>query len=188
MAQKDNAEIGYKVAVDLLGILVESSWSRFNAMVLANSIIISVLGLILTNYNNKILLIFAVILSLMGILLAIFWFSLMARDSEFQIFYSTCARSFERRLSQGAKNETSTASQPIEIQTLLNGAKLAHEWPIKYPDEPISRDVYDDDKNNLQMKGLSKWKTRDNINHIIYLFASTYALIIILAVLLYLGP
>lgn len=166
MSQNDHDEVGYQVAVDLWGTVVETSWSRFNAMVVANSIIIGLLGTILNKNDNKDLLVFAGFLSLIGVFLTILWLSLMARDSKFQRFYSRSARSFERRLFEESANKTPSAPH----LTTLKGAKLAKGWKVKCPDDPVSPDKVDkNDKNVLEMTGhLERRKTEYNIRCIIY--------------------
>lgn len=73
---QENARVGYQVAVNLWGTIVETSWSRFNAMVVANSIIIGILGLILSNEKIN-LYVFVIVVSLIGFILCVLWYFLM---------------------------------------------------------------------------------------------------------------
>lgn len=149
---QENARIGYQVAVDLWGILVETSWSRFNAMVVANSIIIGMLALTLIS-DKKILFIFASVISIIGIILCILWFFLMKRDSEFQYYYSRSAGELEEYLNK--------------VETVRRGHKFANGEKVSI-------------KNGLCPTELEmSWnlKTRSLINWVIYLFIGIYFLI-----------
>ncbi len=61
---QEKASVGYQVAVDLWGILVQTRWSRFNAMVVANSVITSVLGFALQSGIR--LYVFMILMSTIG--------------------------------------------------------------------------------------------------------------------------
>lgn len=92
-----NARIGYQVAVNLWEILNQAHWARFSSMVVANSIIIGMIGLILTTKSNNIVLIpiFAVFMSIIGIFLTILWYRLMSKDFKDMDYYIACARVLE---------------------------------------------------------------------------------------------
>jgi len=80
---QDNAKIGYQAAINLWGILVETSWSRINAMVVANSIIIGMLVL----SSQPVPTFFAKILSVIGVILTILWALMMHCDAKFVDYY-----------------------------------------------------------------------------------------------------
>ncbi|MFU8766844.1 MAG: hypothetical protein ACNA7I_04150 [Candidatus Methanoperedens sp.] len=75
--EEENARVGYQVAVDLLIAEEEGIWSRFNVMLVANSIIIAIIGLAPTNQPTPP--IFDSYLPFVGLVLCIWWFVLINR-------------------------------------------------------------------------------------------------------------
>lgn len=156
-ASDENIRTGYQSAVDLWGILVNSQWSRFNAMVVANSIIITAVGFFLTAdnilypINNNLAFFFVIFLSLLGLIMTIFWQSLMHRDAINMRYYAASARRLESNLPP--------------VNTVFMGSKLAH-----------GDMVY-----GLQMKGLSTLDAKKNIDLIIWLFRIAYLVFIFAA-------
>jgi hypothetical protein len=77
----ETRRVGYQVAANLWGINNDGHWARFNAMLIANSLIISLMGLIITNkQSQKVtyeLLIFA---SVIGLAFTVLWYLLMRKD------------------------------------------------------------------------------------------------------------
>lgn len=113
----NNARIGYQVAVDLWGIINQAHWARFSSMVVVNSIILGILGLILTNQNDLLdfqtRLSFLRLFSVAGGILTISWGFLMGRDTEYIDYYRQSAQKLEKILP------------PIE--TVAKG-HLRHHW------------------------------------------------------------
>jgi len=71
--------LGYQTATELVALVSEEIYNRFNAMLTANSIIIAIIGLILLDGNDifsksKFILMIAIIGAFGGILLCILWF------------------------------------------------------------------------------------------------------------------
>lgn len=178
MGKHDDIGVGYQVAVNLWSTVVQSSWSRFNAMLIANSIIIGLIGILLINYETAYVtyvfqLFFATFLSAIGILLACLWYSLMARDAKFQKYYAISARNLERRLFAGAESEDPS----VPHLTVLHGAKLSDGFVIKSPDDPVDSDHIDvNEKNVLQMTGTERWKTGRTVKLIIIIFGFLYTI------------
>ena len=92
----DNAGIGYQVAVDLWAYEGASVWSRFNAMVLANSIFFA--GIILLVMDNGSYDNFIKLMTIAGILLCILWFLLNERGFSYHNYYISSARELEKDL------------------------------------------------------------------------------------------
>lgn len=113
----NNTRVGYQVAVDLWGIINQAHWARFSSMVVVNSIILGILGLILTSQNGLLdfpsRLLFLRLFSLVGGILTISWGFLMGRDTEYIDYYRQCACKLEKILP------------PIE--TIAKG-HLRHNW------------------------------------------------------------
>ena len=102
---RENARVGYQVAVELWKLEREQNFARFNVMLLANSIIVSVIALILTSQFSssvsRVAQIFMpsliVFLSVMGIVLCIMSSLILIRGFEYQNYYITSAREIEEK-------------------------------------------------------------------------------------------
>ena len=73
----ETARVGYEVAVNLWTYQGSLIWNRFNIMLTANSVIVSVIGLLLSSDAD--LTVFAVLLPIVGLLLCLVWTLLAAR-------------------------------------------------------------------------------------------------------------
>jgi hypothetical protein len=98
----ENIRIGYQVAVNLWGIDNQAHWARFSSMLVANSIIIGVIGLILTSKGKNVLyenpyLLLAFVSSIGGLLVCI-WYFLMEKDFADIQYYTNCAKLLEIQL------------------------------------------------------------------------------------------
>ncbi len=69
----EKAKIGYKTATSMIKILGQEIYSRFNAMLMANSIIIAVYGFIFSEKTN-LPDFFKILLPIFGIVLCFLWF------------------------------------------------------------------------------------------------------------------
>lgn len=173
----DNVRAEYQASVSLWGTLVNTSWSRFNAMVVANSVIITAMGVFLTDGDTEAQpYIFIMFLSIIGLLLTVFWESMMLRDEEFQHFYSVSARHLERSINQNGEG------------TILRGAQLAKGCTVSWVDMPVDC-TRNNEKNWLKeeafrIRGLGKWKVRKSIIGTIWLFRITYLGLLLLAITL----
>jgi len=67
------AQLGYQVATNMVGILGQEIYSRFNAMLTANSIIVAIIGLIITN-KNKLSISLEILFPILGLILCFLWF------------------------------------------------------------------------------------------------------------------
>lgn len=90
-----DARIGYQVAVDLLIAEGEGIWSRFNVMLLANSIILAIIGLALTSESTSP--VFDIYLPFIGITLCIWWFFLINRSYSYRDYFIHTARELEQQ-------------------------------------------------------------------------------------------
>ena len=89
----EDTRIGYQVAVDLSALYANAIWSMFNAMLLANSIVIAGLTFIFTGQNSLSLL--KILLPIIGLLLCITWLLLTKRSQEYSHYYTLSAREIE---------------------------------------------------------------------------------------------
>jgi hypothetical protein len=102
--QKEDALIGYQVAISLWTYEGAQNWARYNVMLFANSVIIATLGIainsVLTNISNepKLSHSFALVsaaLSLGGIVLCVLWYLINKRGFDYQNYYVGSARELE---------------------------------------------------------------------------------------------
>lgn len=103
---KEDARVGYQAALELARSEAGLNWARFNAMVLANSIVIAMISLVLTSEKHiahLVLILCATGLGLCGV-----WFLLMARGFGFERYYILSARELEE---QHLKDQIKTVSR-----------------------------------------------------------------------------
>lgn len=67
------AQLGYQTGIQLISLVSEEIYSRFNAMLTANSIIFALTGLVLIS-NNEIKIQLLIILSIIGLALCELWY------------------------------------------------------------------------------------------------------------------
>ena len=89
----ENARVGYEVAVNLWTYQGGLIWNRFNIMLTANSVIVSVIGILLSSDSD--LTIFAVLLPSVGLVLCAVWALLAARGFVYHKYWSSRARELE---------------------------------------------------------------------------------------------
>lgn len=70
--KNENARVGYQVATSLWVYEGETLWSKFNALLVANSIILGSIGLSMTASSRLVL--FSVGMPIVGIILCGLWF------------------------------------------------------------------------------------------------------------------
>ena len=93
MVRRENARIGYQVAINMWSFEGEVNWSRSNVMLVANSIIIAVLSLALINQRPLPVLI--LYLSILGLVLCTTWFLLTKRGFNYLTYWVMSARELE---------------------------------------------------------------------------------------------
>jgi hypothetical protein len=119
----ENARVGYQVAVDLWIFQSSLNWSRFSAMLTANSIITAAIGLVL--YSQSSLSLLKIGLPLVGLCLCFLWVILMARGSRFHMYWVSQARELEKYLSDAVG--TVLGAQSIQFGRL---ASYSQDWVI----------------------------------------------------------
>lgn len=95
---KEDARVGYRAALDLLNAGASQTWMRFNAMLVANSIIVAILGQLLKE-NDIIPLPYYALLLLpgAGLVLCIAWGAAISRGMQYQDRYVSSAREIEEK-------------------------------------------------------------------------------------------
>ena len=92
----ENIRAGYKAAIDLWTAAASQNWSRFHAMVLVNTIIMAV---IVQVFVEKVVLPYAWLIPMCGLILCGLWVLLLARGISYQDYYVASARQLEQHLA-----------------------------------------------------------------------------------------
>ena len=89
----ETARVGYGVAVNLWTYQGSLIWNRFNIMLTANSVIVSVIGVLLSSDAD--LTVFAVLLPIVGLVLCVVWTLLAARGFVYHKYWASRACELE---------------------------------------------------------------------------------------------
>ena len=106
----ENARLGYQVAVNLWTYQGNLNWNRFNAMLTANGVIVSVIGLVLSSESR--LTAFVVVLPAVGLVLCALWAVFAARGFAYHKYWSSRARELEESYLAPAVRTVSRAGSP----------------------------------------------------------------------------
>jgi hypothetical protein len=147
-----NLRTGYQIAVDLWISEGQQIWSRFNAMLVANSIL--VVGLHDDWINNHLPLVFKICLCFVGLFLCLVWFLLMNRDFEYQKYLVWSAREIEEQFLK-------------PVKTISRGGDFV--------DGNCTLIILNGDTTHYRMNWVAR-STRDKwaVNTVIFLFFSVY--------------
>ena len=96
---EQSALVGYQTAITLWTYEGSQNWARFNVMLVANSIVMAVLGLTLTSGQS--LLVATLILSVVGMVVCAAWFLMTKRGFDTQKYYTRAAREIEETYLAG---------------------------------------------------------------------------------------
>lgn len=92
LRELENARVGYQAALNHVEFYGGKIWAIFNAMLVANSIVIAGIIVILNQPELNTL---RIILPLIGLLLCASWFVMAKRSHSFSIYYMLSAREIE---------------------------------------------------------------------------------------------
>lgn len=109
--KRENALIGYQMAISLWTYQGEQRWARFNIMLFANSVIIGVFGLAFTNQPS--LTVLPPFLPFVGLCLCAIWFAFGEREATYAEYYIKAARELEEKYLSNS------------VQTVARGGRLA---------------------------------------------------------------
>jgi len=90
----ENARVGYQMAIGLVNLVSQEIYSRFNAILVANSIIIAIIGFSFTSEHPFLLIKF---LPFMGLSLCVLWFLFVKHGFHYQKFYREKAKELEKQ-------------------------------------------------------------------------------------------
>lgn len=93
----ENARTGYQAAVNLWTVEGQTFWAKFNAMLVANSILLASIGFSASRQNVPPRFI-TMLLPIIGIVLSIVWLCMTARSYAFDKYWIYSARELEQRL------------------------------------------------------------------------------------------
>jgi len=163
-AKKDNdfikAEIGYRTGVQLVGLVSQEIYSRFSAMLTANSIILGIIGLVYTSTIVIIVKTFILFtLSIIGLIFCGIWFSF----NEHGIHYQKKFRKEVTRLEEKYFNDT-----------------------FKLMIETKKEDSKEEQSNDINDKKISSYEKLSN--YLIDIFLILYSGIIIILLILTFMP
>lgn len=159
--QTEDARTGYQAAVDLWTYEGEQNWARFNVMLVANSIIIAVLGLTLTSQER--LASMSIVLSIVGLILCAAWFVITKRGFDYQNYYVMSARELEERFLSNV------------IETASRGGTFAQGCPVSIQ--------IDGKPKTLRMSRWSRIASAGRVSLIVVLvFAAVYVLSLLWAI------
>jgi hypothetical protein len=158
----EDARIGYQIAINLWSSEGEENWARFNVMLVANSVIIAVIGLTITNQPP--IPSISIGMSVVGLILCITWFLIMRRGFDYQNYYVMSARELEERFLA-----------PV-VKTVSRGGAFAEG-------QPVIIEIGGKPKTLL----MSWWSRRSRAKYISEIVIFIFAAIYIFAVLLVVG-
>jgi hypothetical protein len=95
LSEVEDARIGYQVAVDLARSNIEYVWSIFNALIVANSIVIAAISLLMMSELQ--LAIARYSLPIVGLTLCTIWWFIVKHARERAVYYTLSARELEER-------------------------------------------------------------------------------------------
>ncbi|CAD6491838.1 MAG: hypothetical protein ANIMEMIM_00228 [Candidatus Argoarchaeum ethanivorans] len=154
----EDARIGYQVATNLWTYEGGTLWSKFNAFLVANSIVLASIALSMTVSSR--LAVFSIGMPVVGIILCGFWFLLIKRSFEFYIYWIFSAREIEEQ----------HLSEPV--QTISRGGKFADGKKVEI--------IIGGEKKQLQMSRLGRLPVRWVSYLIVVLFSVMYGVIFII--------
>jgi hypothetical protein len=126
-----DARVGYQAALNLWNTQAQLASSRFNVMVVANSIILGTIGLAIA-YSRSFPLFFTQALSLVGIVLCLVWLHAHSRASQYNNYLVWSARELESYLTDSVVTVSRGASfsEGYEVTLTIDNErkKLRLSW------------------------------------------------------------
>lgn len=121
---KEDIRLGYQVAVGFWHYQGNLNWNRFNVMLVAHSVIASVIGVVFASQHPlpDISLVSMMLLAAVGMILCIAWVLLTARGFDYHAYWGLWAVELEHQLSEALR----IASEAGLLKT-KEGAKFT-DW------------------------------------------------------------
>lgn len=159
----ENAQIGYDVAMATCQWEGELIWSKFNAMLVANSVVLAILGLTITYTGTRQLNLVTVVISIAGIVLSLLWGLLTRRGFYNYKYWIRCARELEGHL--------------LPVESVHRGATYAKGDKVTFKIRDKDGKVIDD---HFQLGSVIQ---HFNVETSSYLIISLFAVMYILALI-----
>lgn len=126
----DIAKLGYETAVQLWIYEGELIWSKYNAMLVANSIVMGILGFAISSNNVSVPKYYMIGLGVVGIVLCLAWYQLMKRGYDTLIYWVFSALEIEAThltptLEIFQRGRKFSAGEKVEF--LIGDKKLEHQ-------------------------------------------------------------
>ena len=117
--QLENARLGYQAAISMWNYYGEGLWAKYNALLVANSIVIAAIGLVYASQDP--LPVLACALPILGLMLSAVWFLITRRGTEQHVFFGLAARELEERFLSNEVNLLSrgtsyAAGDPVSLE------------------------------------------------------------------------
>jgi len=109
----ENARVGYQAAVNLWTCEGQLIWARFSAMLLANSIIVAVIGIVIS--ADRALPVFSVGMPIAGLILCFVWTLMTKRGFDYYVYWIRSARELEEEFLKDS------------VKTVSRGGKLVDD-------------------------------------------------------------
>jgi hypothetical protein len=124
----DNARVGYGVATSLWTYDGNLIWTRFDAMLVANSIVIATTGVLLSVGGSKDWIAFA--FPFAGLAICVLWWAMMVRGFDYYKYWIYSAKELEERYLSGQIKTVSRGgvfADGKKVYFHLNEGETAHE-------------------------------------------------------------
>jgi hypothetical protein len=155
----ENARAGYEIATNLWISENEMLWSKFNALLVANSIVLT--SIVLSMTARKPLVTLSILMSIAGIILCGLWFLVMKRSSDYHKLWVYSAREIEEQ------------SLSNSVKTLSRGYTFHNKEKVEF--------IIGGEKKPLQMSRLGRFiPVRMTFYMVIVLFFLLYAVLLII--------
>ncbi len=112
----EEIKVGYQKAIDLWTYEGQLIWARFNAMLVANTIIVTILGFFANKKTTPHSI--TIVLSTSGVLLCLTWYVMMKRGFSYYKYWIFSARELEQQLSA--------------LKTVSRGGAFAEGKPVSF--------------------------------------------------------
>lgn len=193
--EKENARVGYQVAVDLAIKEEKLFWDQFNALLVANSIlIIAISSVICRDYTCQEDLISDLpwFLAIIGVVLSVLWYLLTVRRDKYHLYYLFSAKEIEAEYLR------------CQVQTIRRGKDFSDGNPVLFKSESMDREYKYGEPFQLPLCGRLKvpnwaifvigsffaiyvfvlWKNFENLNAFWRFIAVVLVILFLLIVLL----
>jgi hypothetical protein len=124
VAEVENARVGYQAAVNLWIYEGSQIWSKFTAMIYANTIVLATIGIVITSSRAGDLGLLRIALGILGLVLCLSWILLTKRSFEYYNYWIFSSRELEENYLSDS------------VRTVSRGAVFADGQPVSFQTKP----------------------------------------------------